>query len=288
MNKLIILFLGLFVLISCSKDKPAKQGIAPSLLSGAYSLEIVPIDATRKSTLRLQAKGFDLASGKIGWEINGIPFTTLSPSQFDGTDASKGDRVQARTIINGVEVVSNTVTIGNSAPEIKRVALVPEVFKPGDKLSVDVESNDADGDEVALLYKWSKNGSPAGEGKSIEGDLKRGDKLSLQITPFDGEAYGRAFSLSREIANLPPIIEGHKEFTLNGSVYTYQVRASDPDGDALTYSIGTAENGMTIDPATGLLKWNVPSDFKGGKNVSITVSDGHGGTASYTITINIQ
>jgi hypothetical protein len=71
-------------------------------------------------------------------------------------------------------------------------------------------------------------------------------------------------------------------------VYTYQVRASDPDGDALTYSMESPVKGMAIDPATGLLQWNVPAEFKGKTDVSITVGDGNGGTSTYSVTITIQ
>jgi hypothetical protein len=36
---------------------------------------------------------------------------------------------------------------------------------------------------------------------------------------------------------------------------------------------------MTIDKATGLIRWNVPPDFKGDVEVMTVVDDGHGGIA---------
>ena len=83
---------------------------------------------------------------------------------------------------------------------------MPETFKAGDTLYVDVVGSDIDGDEVTILYEWTKNGEPAGTEKQIGVPIKRGDKISIKITPFDGETYGQPVVLRREIGNLPPVI----------------------------------------------------------------------------------
>jgi hypothetical protein len=84
------------------------------------------------------------------------------------------------------------------------------------------------------------------------------------------------------------MIVEHKDLSFDDTTYTYQVKATDPDGDTLAYSLESPQDGITIDPSTGLLKWVVPKEFKGKKDVSITVSDGHGGTAKYNLTISIR
>ncbi len=78
-----------------------------------------------------------------------------------------------------------------------------------------------------------------------------------------------------------------KEFSFDGKIYAFQVKATDPDGDSLTYSIKTPPAGMTIDPSTGLVKWDVPPEFKGRASVSVSVTDGHGGEAIQSLTIEI-
>jgi len=40
-----------------------------------------------------------------------------------------------------------------------------------------------------------------------------------------------------------------------GQTFVYDVDATDPDGDALTFSLVAAPSGMTIDPASGLVRW---------------------------------
>jgi RHS repeat-associated protein len=72
--------------------------------------------------------------------------------------------------------------------------------------------------------------------------------------------------------------------------YLYQVRAVDPLGLPLTYSLTQAPSGMTIDPATGLITW-VPTGAQVGQNsVTVQVEDTDGGTdtQSYTVTVTSE
>jgi hypothetical protein len=70
-------------------------------------------------------------------------------------------------------------------------------------------------------------------------------------------------------------------------VWTYQVKASDPDGDQLTYALSVAPQGMIIDPDTGRVTWTVPYDFRGKTSFTVVVKDGQGGEASYTAKVRI-
>jgi len=304
MNKFLCLIL-LLLLLSCSSEKPADLSTQkPSEAGGGrgselsrppdssvgalYSLEIVPTNATRNSTIYLVAQGFKPSDAKIEWLVNGNPAISLIPNQFKATENKKGDEVQAKAIIQDREVTSNIIRIKNAPPEIDKVKILPEVFKPGDALYVDVSGSDIDGDEVTITYEWAKNGEPAGNDKKIETSLKRGDKFSVKITPFDGESYGRPIVLHREIRNMQPTIIEDKKFVFDGKVWSYQVKATtDPDGDPLTYSLKTALSGMTIEPSTGFIKWNVPPEFKGKAPVTVSVKDGHGGEAVQSFTLEI-
>ena len=56
--------------------------------------------------------------------------------------------------------------------------------------------------------------------------------------------------------------------------YTYQIAATDADGDSLTY-IMTGPNWLTIDSSTGLITGTAPSvSADTGENISVSVSDG--------------
>jgi YbbR domain-containing protein len=58
-------------------------------------------------------------------------------------------------------------------------------------------------------------------------------------------------------------------------LYTYDVNATGPDGDTLTYSLTTSPTGMTIDSTTGVISWTPNSGQIGDHNVTVKVSDGN-------------
>lgn len=305
MNKLLCVLL-FFLLFACSSEKPSEvkeqkpqersngaiseTSQTASSAVGPYSVQIkpVPSDATRRSILYLLPNGFDPADVQIDWLIDGTPSPDQSGRQFKAQEAKKGDRVQARVKIKGQEIFSNIVQIVNSPPSISKVEFVSEGLNPGDVLGVDATAADIDGDEVTIAYEWKKDGKPIGNGKSIAIPLKKGDKVTVRMTPFDGTEYGLPVTLNREIANMPPVIGWDKEFSFDGKIYSYQVKASDPDGDTLSYALISGPQGMTIDPSTGLVKWDVPENFKGKASFAVEVSDGNGGKASQKLAVEIK
>jgi hypothetical protein len=294
----------LFFLFSCSSEEPADLSSQKPLENGkgvissdpqqqavadsaAYSLEITPVDATRNSTFNVTPKDFNLQDARIIWLLNGNPVSVVMLNQFKASDAKKGDTVQAKVLIQDKEIFSNTVTIKNAPPELTKVKLMPEVFKIGDRWYIDASASDTDEDPVAISYEWTMNGEPAGNTKEIGAHIKRGDKISVKITPFDGEAYGKPVTLRREIGNMPPMVAEDKKHIFDGRDWTYQIKATDPDGDPLTYSLKSAPQGMTIEPSTGLIKWDVPPEFKGKTPVTVSVTDGHGGDVIQSFTLEI-
>jgi hypothetical protein len=303
MNKLFPFIITVLFVLSCTSGKPeaitgkkvseaASGDISGALQqtgpASAATLEITPGEAVRNTILNLNAKGFNLPEAEIVWLVNDTIADDSSSLQFRSTDVVRGDAVQAKAVLKDQTILSNIIKIGNTPPKTTSVKLLPEVFKPGDTLNVSAAGTDADGDPVSFIYEWTKNGAPAGNTNNLASPVQRGDSLSITITPFDGREYGSPVVIEREIRNMPPVIVEHKEFSFDGSVYTYQVRASDPDGDTLAYSLQSPPEGMMIDPSSGLLKWVVPKEFKGKKNVVVAASDGRGGTATYAIEITIQ
>ena len=299
----IIALLTILSLVSCSSGKTGEEpavgpgktesvqvkGTPESSGSAAvYSVEIVSGEVTRKAVLNLFSRNFDLANATIEWLVNGVRVPDAAGKKFDVVSQKKGDTVQARVFYQGQEILSNVVTLKNAPPEMKRIKIMPEVFKPGDLLYVEAEAEDADGDDVTIAYEWSKNGEPAGTGKQIEAPVKRGDKITIKLTAFDGENYNAPVTMTREIRNMPPAIVEDKKFSVKGGLYSYQVKATDPDGDTLVYTIKSAPRGMTIDQGTGMIRWNMPVDFKGKTAFTVSVSDGNGGEAKQDFVFEIR
>ncbi len=69
--------------------------------------------------------------------------------------------------------------------------------------------------------------------------------------------------------------------------YLYEVVATDPDGDELTYALDEGPASMWMDETTGALSWWITSQQAGTYDVTVSVSDGQGGsdTQSYTLEV---
>jgi hypothetical protein len=70
------------------------------------------------------------------------------------------------------------------------------------------------------------------------------------------------------------------------AVYSYDVDATDPDGDVIQYSLLLGPSGMTINPVTGLISWKPGKNQAGSVQVKVKASDGGlYDTQTFTITV---
>lgn len=177
-------------------------------------------------------------------------------------------------------------------PQIISLIVTPQFPKKGDIVKIEAETSDPDGDEVSLLFEWFKNDTPLSETSNtlkLTDDIRRGDKITANIIPYDGKRYGNAGFITVNIGNSPPDItlspidiEGMRD-----NKFFYKVNAADPDDDPLIYSLKGSPEGMMIDSSTGLIRWDVPPDFKGRSSITVSVTDGHGGEAVQSFTLEI-
>jgi hypothetical protein len=76
------------------------------------------------------------------------------------------------------------------------------------------------------------------------------------------------------MGNRPPRIVSNPPLqTAVGQSYTYNVKATDPDDDRLTYELLIAPPGMVIDPGVGKVTWSPTGDRKGDTTVAVQVRD---------------
>ena len=172
----------------------------------------------------------------------------------------------------------DVASTGNSPPRIESLTLSPEALSPGTPVKAVVTASDEDFDDVALIYRWMINDVPfpdeEGDTLNTEG-LKKGDKISVYVTPSDGTVKGTTKGVALVIMNrTPEITSSFPQSGISGSL-AYQVEATDPDGDTLKYVLDKAPPGMEIDPATGKLTWDLPSDgIREKVHIRIRVTDG--------------
>lgn len=87
--------------------------------------------------------------------------------------------------------------------------------------------------------------------------------------------------------NSAPVIESTPVTTAKeGVVYTYDVEATDPNEDTLTYSLIISPTGMTINSTTGVITWTPTESQLDENEIVVEVSDGNKSTTqSFTVTV---
>lgn len=76
-------------------------------------------------------------------------------------------------------------------------------------------------------------------------------------------------------ANRAPVVTTPaNQTTVRGAAASLQIAATDPDGNAMSYSATGLPTGLTISPTTGLISGTVSLTAANTNNVSVTVSDG--------------
>lgn len=183
---------------------------------------------------------------------------------------------------------AQTFEAKTDVPSVISAKFEVESVDNADHMKVIAEGNRIGNVPVSFRYAWTKNGQPVeGGGNSISG-FKRGDKIDVKITPYVGELLGQPRTLSTEIKNSTPKVTEDKQVAFEGNIMKYQVKATDPDGDKLTYALEEAPPGMTIDVNTGLVQWPVRDDFSGNVSFKVKISDSNGGEITYALSANVE
>ena len=115
--------------------------------------------------------------------------------------------------------------------------------------------------------------------------------VTVTVTDGNGGSATQSYTLTVSVAagNQNPVITTTAPTSATENItYTYDVEATDADGDTLTYNLTTSPTGMTINTASGLISWTPATADVGTHAVTVTVTDGNGGSAtqSYTLTVS--
>ena len=165
----------------------------------------------------------------------------------------------------------------NSEPEI--ISLEPDTgsLYVNESTIVNCIASDPDGD--ALTYDWTSpnGGKVSGSGSSITWTAPgMAGSYPVNCTVSDGlESVSEQviISVGDGDVNLPPEITSTPVTSATKDTpYSYDVDATDPDDDTLTYSLTTHPSSMTINPSNGLISWT--PDSIGNYDVTVSVSDG--------------
>ena len=148
------------------------------------------------------------------------------------------------------------ISLGNRAPVITSLTLIPSAPRTNDTLSAEASASDPDfperpgaGQALTLTYEWLRNGVvvPGQAGSTFDlsqlGD--RGDTITVRVTASDGDLSSSA-TTSVVIANSAPTASVILDVTAptTNQVVTATATSLDADGDGLTYTFTWKVDGL--------------------------------------------
>jgi hypothetical protein len=294
------------VAAGCNREEVSRGGGEPVALAGPaavsdpavppakpdFNVMLAPDSPGVRDTLRVIS--LDAAPiESYRWEVNNLVIEGESSASLAPGVARKGDTVSVVATGLGREARA-AVRIVNSPPKILKLPFAPADFYRGVDITVTPLAEDPDDDPLSFNFLWMINDEelPWESGATLPGErFRRGDRLALQVTPFDGEVHGEAFrSRALVVPNAPPNFVSTPPESFESRIYRYQAIADDADGDALTYLLAAAPAGMVIHEKTGEVVWTIGADQSGEQRVRIEVQDEAGAKAfqEYTVTISLS
>lgn len=203
-----------------------------------------------------------------------------------------------------------TDAAGNVTAHAFSLAVVATSTNTAPTLTVEARSRAwHDRPYAALASATDPNGDPvkfrlgsAPDGMTIDGQtgviswspaVGQGGEHSVTVIASDGRAGGESSATFRvdvvsQDANAAPRVVAVPRLTaLVGQPYASRAEAIDPDGDPVTWSLVTAPRGLSIDPATGELRWTPALDQLGAQTVVVRAQDAllQAGTLSFSIIV---
>jgi hypothetical protein len=292
--KYLVMFMSLLIFLSCGSTENEIASPAGGLSRAAmYKIELSPSYPSKNNAITAKVKSVNPSDLAYQWFVNDREIQGATDKVFKYPGLKKRDRIQVKVSIkNQGEVLSKPVVISNTLPQIRNAKMVPKTPQKGEELRVETQTSDEDNDSVRVIYEWFINGEQEVENTdtiTIDGtSIKRGDRVSVKLTPSDGDGKGNPITLHTIVANSPPHIMPDIPANFKGSVYNSKVKAQDPDNDPLTFTLKHGPEGMTIDPQSGLITWEVSEKDNGKHHTTISVNDGQGGETLVTLNTEIN
>lgn len=276
------------VSIQVNRD-PLITSVPPATATAgvAYAYQVVAADGDG------DALGYSLPTAPAGMAIGNTGRIEWTPSagQIGSHPVSirvqdgKGGQAQQNFDL-AVAGVANRNPVLASTPPTTATATLPYVYE--------LAATDGDGDTLDYSLPTAPAGMAIGTTGRIEWTPSAGQVGShpVSIRVQDGKGGQAVQNFTLLVEPLPN--QGPPEITTQpvtaatvGKGYSYNVDATDVDGDTPIFSLPTRPAGMAIDPATGLIEWIPAAGQAGGHDVTVRVQDGRGGETSQTFRINV-
>lgn len=225
------------------------------------------------------------------------PNLTYSPgTNYNGQD-SLTFKVNDGKSDSAVETVLINITSVNDLPTANDDGTTAQEDAP--IVTINVLANDTDLDNDRLVVMTATQGSNGSVNINTDNTLTYipnrnfcgADTFTYTLSDGKGGTDTATVKVTVNAVNDAPAITSRPVTTTRAwASYTYEIGARDPDvADKLTYWLTTKPEGMTIDPATGLIEWRPTSAQAGTYDVLVRVTDSNSipafDTQAFTVTV---
>jgi len=209
---------------------------------------------------------------------------TLDPT-YTTAQFTDGTNKITYSVTDGKATVANE----NTPPSFD--AIPAKTVNENQELKFTVNATDLDGDPIvysALNLPSGAAFNPVTKEFSWKPNYTQAGTYSVTFQAHDGNSPSTiAVSITVVDVNTVPTIAAISDKSINeGQTLTFDVNASDAEGDVLTYSATNMPTGALFEPALRKFTWKPSSTQAGEYNVTFSVSDGKL-NASITVKINV-
>lgn len=231
---------------------------------------------------------------RLGSRPNGMTIDATGKVQWMPTEAGSYDidvsvtDNQGATTTQTYRLEVGTAAI-NQAPTI--ISMPSLVANVGSSYQYQVEASDPD----AQILRYQLLESPQGMSIGAASGLLNwtnpvNGHYQVVVAAFDSEGLSatQGYTLKAKTNSLPVIRSTPGLEVSPNQIYRYDIRAVDPDGDSLRYSLDDTSQamGMSLD-AQGRFTWIPTNSQLGDHAISLTVIDGAGGRTHQTFVLKV-
>ena len=231
----------------------------------------------------------DPSNGAVG--LSGSTATYTPNQDFNGEDTFTFEATDDRTLLTNVATATITVNPVNDAPVANNITNQVTNENRMMQLDITLDATDVDGDALTYSISSANNGT-----LSLNNDIVTyvptqdwNGTDTFTYTANDGSLDSNTASVTITInaVNDAPVASDVSASTNEDTTKEITLDATDVDGDALTYSIISTNNGtVTISDVTAT--YTPDSNYNGTDTFTYTANDGSldSNTATITITVN--